>query len=80
MMNSAETNMVNRYNEMAKELRTISKWFHKNHGGPEVNADDVEDATLRSLTNAMAERRSTLGKQMREIEDYAAKNSIELSE
>ena len=79
-MSSAETQMVERYVKLQKELRTISKWFHKNHGGPEVTADDVEDDTLRCLTVAMSERRATVGVQMLEIEKFAYKNHIELPE
>jgi len=77
---SPELKMLFRYTEMEKELKVISKWFLRNHGGPEVDADDVEDAALRSLTNAMADRRSLIGKQMREIEDYAAKNGVAVPE
>ncbi len=77
---TAETRMINRYTEMKKEIKIISKWFHKNHGGPEVNADEVEDATLRSMTHAMAGRRSAIGQEMLEIEKFANKNKIELPE
>ena len=79
-MSSAETQMVERYVKLQKELRTISKWFHKNHGGPEVTADDIEDDTLRILTVAMSDRRNNVGQQMREIENFSDKNRIELPE
>ena len=79
-MITAEERMVKRYSEMQKELRTISKWFHKNHGGPEVTADDIEDDTLRILTVAMSDRRNNVGQQMREIENFSDKNRIELPE
>jgi hypothetical protein len=79
-MSNAEQRMTERYTAMMQELRIIAKWFNQNHGGPDVNADDVEDATLRSLTFAMSERRGTIGKQMIEIENFAAKNKIELPE
>ena len=78
-MSSAETQMVERYVKLQKELRTISKWFHSNHGGPEVTAD-IEDDTLRILTVAMSDRRNNVGQQMREIENFSDKNRIELPE
>lgn len=56
--------------ELEAELRTIAKWFNKTHGGPEIGENDLAEMgiELRTLTVAMLDRRSAVGKKLREYE------------
>lgn len=79
-MSNAELRTIDRYTALMQELRVIAKWFNRVHGGPDIDANEVEDAELRSITRGMIARRSECGTDIRDIEKYAAANSIELPE
>lgn len=80
---SAQAEMTKTYSELQKEIKIISKWFYKTHGGPDIAGKDIagKDAaaqTLAVVTDAMCAWRESVGKRMLEIEKFAEVNRIEL--
>lgn len=58
--------------ELNKELRVIAKWFSKTHGGPAISDEHLAEMEpeLRTITQAMIDRRGVVAKEIADWEKH----------